>query len=679
MIPSEQTNSNILDLFTNSNGSVLDLVNYWVWLQKQNRTIPELDSYPDQDKVTTLQIFNSLLTKSLATHPLTLAEYQRILEQALVLIEQVYVHRYLKSALYAVNPIEKLKLIQRCITEKSEQWCSQNNFQPAKLEFWFHRNMISVFRELRDLHTVYILPTPFQDKTAFLPFQIEECFNGQDQNSRHYIVSKFFNIPPKVTRFINVKDLNQKGLSLEDCQFSNFEKFFDQLQAPESPFKPGVVLVSWNGIPMEQAIELNAERQSGGNDDARLARGIEAMTFRPLSLTLPPEENWVVVRYKKNLTDNEIRERKIPWLVLSPRVKEMTVNQYSQENEALIALGVDAKTEENRNLKKKYFSSKSVIGQQENDIFYPDEKLKENFYGYKVNRKGLKDSEGEFGYIRLFSFMLNKGVTVDSFVEEFLGVLQTLKTKKLIIDVRGNGGGSILASEKILQKLSILCSRPIERKFKPVKFQFISTLLMQKMCQQRHEPNFRKWSESIQQSLYTGELYSKGFSLELESDSYTKVSGMINSDLEKIKDLVLIIDALCYSATDIFAAGFQDNELGKILGTNNKTGGGGANVWTHGFLQRSFPPDSNSPFMLLPKKASFLVAVRRAIRSTGNKLDDPIEDLGVDLDVDAKSNQTQRYYMQREDILTGEQSQGKDRTFIQRNQSMIAHAIQLLN
>ena len=31
--------------------------------------------------------------------------------------------------------------------------------------------------------------------------------------------------------------------------------------------------------------------------------------------------------------------------------------------------------------------------------------------------------------------------------------------------------------------------------------------------------------------------------------------------------VVLITDALSYSATDIFAAGFQDNEVGLVLGT----------------------------------------------------------------------------------------------------------------
>jgi hypothetical protein len=47
---------------------------------------------------------------------------------------------------------------------------------------------------------------------------------------------------------------------------------------------------------------------------------------------------------------------------------------------------------------------------------------------------------------------------------------------------------------------------------------------------------------------------------------------------------VLITDALCYSATDMFAAAFQDHGIGPILGVDHNTGAGGANVWSHRLL-----------------------------------------------------------------------------------------------
>ncbi len=40
----------------------------------------------------------------------------------------------------------------------------------------FHRRMLSIFGSTRDLHTLYLLPEPYRDCTAYLPFLIEQCF-----------------------------------------------------------------------------------------------------------------------------------------------------------------------------------------------------------------------------------------------------------------------------------------------------------------------------------------------------------------------------------------------------------------------------------------------------------------------------------------------------------------------
>jgi C-terminal processing protease CtpA/Prc len=49
--------------------------------------------------------------------------------------------------------------------------------------------------------------------------------------------------------------------------------------------------------------------------------------------------------------------------------------------------------------------------------------------------------------------------------------------------------------------------------------------------------------------------------------------------------VVLITDALCYSACDMFAGGFADHEIGRILGVDANTGAGGANVLDHDQLR----------------------------------------------------------------------------------------------
>ena len=82
------------------------------------------------------------------------------------------------------------------------------------------------------------------------------------------------------------------------------------------------------------------------------------------------------------------------------------------------------------------------------------------------------------------------------------------------------------------------------------------------------------WRASLKQAVSTGALWSTG--IPLSSEDLVNNFGQIY-----FGPVVLITDAYCYSACDMFAAGFQDHDLGKVLGVDEKTGAGGANVLTH--------------------------------------------------------------------------------------------------
>ena len=130
---------------------------------------------------------------------------------------------------------------------------------------------------------------------------------------------------------------------------------------------------------------------------------------------------------------------------------------------------------------------------------------------------------------------------------------------------------------------------------------------------------------SIGDAVLTGATYSAGFPLTL--DALCNGIGQVYYG-----PVVLITDALSYSATDIFAAGFQDNEVGPVLGTGGNTGAGGANFWTLDDLMRAQEKDPASPFKTLPKDAEIIVAMRRSIR-VGLNAGAPLEELGVLPDV----------------------------------------------
>src|SRR3954449_2801001 len=95
--------------------------------------------------------------------------------------------------------------------------------------------------------------------------------------------------------------------------------------------------------------------------------------------------------------------------------------------------------------------------------------------------------------------------------------------------------------------------------------------------------------------------------------------------------VVLITDALCFSTTDIFAAGFQDHQIGPVLGVHMSTGAGGANVWEHSLLKLLLDqptPDLQSPYKSLPSDTRLRVAIRRTLR-VGKHAGTLVEDLGV--------------------------------------------------
>ena len=116
----------------------------------------------------------------------------------------------------------------------------------------------------------------------------------------------------------------------------------------------------------------------------------------------------------------------------------------------------------------------------------------------------------------------------------------------------------------------------------------------------------------------TGSAYSSAFPL-YPADIVNSVGQVYQGPV------VLVTDAQCYSACDIFAAGFQDHEIGPVLGVEANTGAGGANVVTHEELRTEW---TSGALKQLPKGVQMRVALRRCLR-VGSWMGQPVEDLGV--------------------------------------------------
>lgn len=102
------------------------------------------------------------------TRPISSKHKRLIVRQTILLLQQFYAHLSMKRSLYAADPVRQLQLLEPRVHELDN--------------LGFHRAMTGIMATLHDLHTQYLLPKPFTDQVAFLPFQVEECLErGQNK------------------------------------------------------------------------------------------------------------------------------------------------------------------------------------------------------------------------------------------------------------------------------------------------------------------------------------------------------------------------------------------------------------------------------------------------------------------------------------------------------------------
>ncbi len=514
---------------------------------------------------------------------LTLAQRKLIVDQALILLEQNYAHLPLKVAMHAVNPVQRLRVLRARLERQTDA--------TAEPEWQFHRELSSTFHSVRDLHTNYLLPAPFAGKIAFLPFQLERCFNPD--GTEQYLVAR------------TVADFT--GLDV------------------------GTEVTHWNGTPIARAVALNGAVFAGSNTAANLARGLESLTLRPLVIQLPPDEDWVVVTHRT--ADGTRRSIQVDWQVTDNLPPMTDVDSLSP---AAAAQGVDLDSDEKARAKKLLHAPKVVAAEAEGGAVAMSEQDVPTTMPGVFRARPVSTSSGTFGHLRIFTFSVDDP---EAFLKEFIRLAALLPQNGLIVDVRDNGGGHIFASEFLLQTMT-------PHRVEPEPVQFLSTPLNLRICRRHADDptgqiNLGPWFPSLDSSTETGQAFSCAHTI-------TPVEGANSVGQTYHGPVVLITDARCYSATDIFAAGWADHSLGPILGVDDNTGAGGANVWTHGLLSTLLripdPGDAETPYQPLPNKANMRVSIRRTLR-VGKLAGTPVEDLGV--------RPTHQHQLTRADLLQG--------------------------
>lgn len=610
----------------------------------------------------------------------TLTQQDRILivDQAIRMLDNFYVHRPFKEAIHGVRPIQRLQVLQRRLQQESNIPASEQD------ELTFHNTLTQIFYSVRDLHTSYQLPRPYRDYIAYLPFEVAPFY---EDNQRRYLVTR---VMPGFT-------------------FAN-----DQ-------FVPGVELLYWNGMAIERAVRANSDQTAGSNNAARHARGVSALTIRPMNTALPPDADFVDLEFVTLGGDvvnpNARQSMRQQWFVrYAPTTGGLTAIAFaptpvvtppapspsiSFASESSVDIGresiarsselifsdsftatppampgpVPPNTVADTPLRTSNFELAAVLGldittdavrEARQLVFEPSElqKARGANIGDEVFASLGSASPGSvadtvikkdipvrapwnaafscrtveingvtYGHIQIRTFYIPDA---DGFVEEFVRILGQIPESGLILDVRGNGGGNIWAAERLLQTLA-----PIE--IEPERMQFIATPGTVVLA--RNNPTNSRipldvWLPSLEEAVGTageiGAVYSHAFPLT-SKESCNRIGQKYYGPV------VLIVDGNCYSATDIFTAGFQDHHIGKVLGVSKTTGAGGANVWEHWLLNETLP--SGWGLKTLPNQANMRVAIRQCLR-VGPHQGAILEDFGVSPDV--------IHRLTREDVMNGD-------------------------
>jgi Peptidase family S41 len=509
----------------------------------------------------------SVPTRTRANRSTTLTWAQRydIIDAWQLLLSELYVHLPLKRALYGYDPVRALEALRRQV--------------PLLNDAGFHRELASAINRLRDAHTQHFNSHFGSGVVARLPFLVESYGS------------------PTEPRFV-VGKVADRSL----------------LPARSASFAPGTELLTWNGVPFERVVDRHAEGETGGRPDARRARALESLTFRSLMYAPMPEESWVDITYR-NGAGEDPKAIRLEWEVIdtdrasasgtgSPRnatalhsaaervrrAKKLTFNPAMWElDHGPTATHARASTAR--------VAAKPLVGET------IDTSL-QDFLTAKVIGTRTKP----IAYLRIWSFDIDDDQV---FVDEIARMLRLLPEIGLIIDLRANPGGNIIACERVLQLLTTT-------HIVPARFAMRATPLTAQLASTN--PDLAPWADSLTAALSTNEQFSQPIPISDEA-------ACNDTGRQYFGPSLCVVDANTYSCGDLFTAGFADHQIGPIVTVGAATGAGGANVWGHNDIRAAFSAAHRS-LPALPDGVGFTMAIRRMIR-VGPAEGLGIEDVGI--------------------------------------------------
>ncbi len=462
----------------------------------------------------------------------------------------------------------------------------------------YFKKISNIFASLEDGHTLYKLPGLISEYTAILPVYIER-YHDREFNAYKYIITNTI-----------------KGLR-------DGEKLI------------GAIVNKINGVPINTWVAedewLNAEHENSGYNHTKFNGTLKDkhLTIRPQlynMFTGPDYYNLDITLKGGSHANNKIS---FPWLVINNKSFQDTLWSGHAESE------INYLNESCRVSKRFLFThdwenyAKAIDGIETNKVNRKYVYTQEN-----INIDIISNAHAFTSlYIRIFAFPTS-GNAEGYFVEagEELSKINPEDVQGIIIDLRGNPGGSIIFAER-------LASFFIKKGLEPQKVQYRNTLLNYNLSKKMQTSDVNNnamhkfVSDSIVSRAQEGLIYSAAVAL---SDDSLVAYNENNPFSLFSKNVIVIVDDQTYSAAEVFVAAIKDHSAGLVLGVDaSNTGGGGANVFR---LVNLFQYPENSMLSDLTRLnqlsftgSNFIISNRRLLRA-GKNSGKGIEDVGVSAD-----------------------------------------------
>ena len=510
----------------------------------------------------------------------TAAERELIAKQALFMVENLYVHREIKIKDFGaqVDPVPRLKDMLRRAASMSDAD--------------FHVAMQKIFLDLHDHHTNYSAPMPLLCSYVLAPLYFTDVYDGGSLK----VIVKGQTTP--------LKDVAQEAATA----------------------KPGDELIAVNDKPIAGVLEDLKKLSGGANADAMVMGAIMNLTVLPLSEVPLPDQDTIKYTLKNSSGTYTIKTKYFAAVNIQSCVDEVQGGNGRRGRPGRGVTTSDFTNGENPRVR----DYKDLVLPKKIAPFADEEgKLPVGTF-YTIDTPA-----GKIAKFDLETFMPEKQESADDVIHQVKTLLEQNQatTDALIIDMRGNGGGSIVLAEGLTQLFT-----PNTIAAMPVRF--LPNDLNLQMFLNSNQGNENGWSQDTREAISSQAKYTKPRTIT--SNDAANRYGQV-----WFKPVVVLTDATCYSACDLFAAAMQDHAAATIIGTHANTGAGGANVMEYDIFRQIFEAADagNNPFTVLPGHQGMRVSWRQTIR-VGKNAGKLIEDTGV------KSDIVVRYLT--EDVVGGE-------------------------